>query len=50
MPCKPEWIWGVVNAGMIQIYEDIPADLLEKVEDLILNRRPDATEEIGVFC
>lgn len=35
---------GIVNAGMLQIYEDIPADLLEKVEDVVLNRRPDATE------
>ena len=35
---------GIVNAGMLQIYEDIPADLLVKVEDVVLNRRPDATE------
>ncbi len=41
---------GIVNAGMIQIYEDIPADLLEKVEDLILNRRPDATERLVSFA
>lgn len=35
---------GIVNAGMIEVYENIPPDLLEKVEDVLLNRRPDATE------
>ena len=35
---------GIVNAGQITVYEDIPKDLLELVEDVILNRRPDATE------
>lgn len=35
---------GIVNAGMIEVYENIPADLLVKVEDVLLNRRPDATE------
>ncbi len=35
---------GIVNAGMLEVYEDIPKDLLEKVEDVLLNRRPDATE------
>ncbi|MBF0483546.1 MAG: methionine synthase [Candidatus Omnitrophica bacterium] len=35
---------GIVNAGMIAVYDDIPKDLLEKVEDVLLNRRPDATE------
>jgi len=37
---------GIVNASMLQIYEDIPADLLERVEDVVLNRRPDATERM----
>jgi 5-methyltetrahydrofolate--homocysteine methyltransferase len=35
---------GILNAGQITVYEDIPKDLLELVEDVILNRRPDATE------
>lgn len=35
---------GIVNAGMIEVYENIPKELLEKVEDVLLNRRPDATE------
>ncbi len=35
---------GIVNAGMLEVYEDIPQELLEKVEDVLLNRRPDATE------
>ncbi|OFX79049.1 MAG: methionine synthase [Bacteroidetes bacterium GWE2_29_8] len=37
---------GIVNAGMIQIYDEIDKTLLEKVEDLIFNRRADATEEL----
>ncbi|WMJ74491.1 methionine synthase [Cytophagaceae bacterium ABcell3] len=37
---------GIVNAGMIEIYENIPKDLLEHVEDVLLNRRPDATERM----
>lgn len=37
---------GIVNPGMLQIYDDLPKDLLEHVEDLILNRRPDATEHL----
>jgi len=35
---------GIVNAGMLEVYEEIPRNMLEKVEDVILNRRPDATE------
>lgn len=35
---------GIVNAGMLEVYEEIPPEMLEKVEDVILNRRPDATE------
>lgn len=37
---------GIVNAGQLAVYEDIPADLRERVEDVILNRRPDATERL----
>ncbi|HEY9382236.1 MAG TPA: methionine synthase [Gemmatimonadales bacterium] len=37
---------GIVNAGALPIYDDIPADLLERVEDVVLNRRADATERL----
>ncbi len=37
---------GIVNAGGLPLYSDIPADLLERVEDVVLNRRPDATERL----
>ncbi len=37
---------GIVNAGQLVVYEDIPAELLEHVEDVILNRRSDATERL----
>ena len=37
---------GIVNAGQLAIYDDIPADLLERVEDVVLNRRPDGTERL----
>ena len=37
---------GIVNAGALTLYSDIPAALLERVEDLVLNRRPDATERL----
>jgi 5-methyltetrahydrofolate--homocysteine methyltransferase len=37
---------GIVNAGALTLYSDIPPDLLERVEDLVLNRRPDATERL----
>lgn len=37
---------GIVNAGQLTIYEDIPKDLLERVEDVILNRREDSTERL----
>ncbi len=41
---------GIVNAGMLQVYDDIPADLLKLVEDVILNRRKDATERLITFA
>ncbi len=37
---------GIVNAGMLEVYEEIPKDLLALVEDVLLNRRPDATERL----
>ena len=41
---------GIVNAGQLIVYEDIPKDLLEHVEDIIFNRRPDATERMVAFA
>ena len=41
---------GIVNAGQLVVYEDIPQDLLEHVEDVIFNRRPDATERLVQFA
>jgi 5-methyltetrahydrofolate--homocysteine methyltransferase len=41
---------GIVNAGQLVVYEDIPADLLERVEDVLFNRRPDATERLVAFA
>lgn len=41
---------GIVNAGQLEVYEEIPKDLLERVEDVILNRRKDATERLIEFA
>jgi 5-methyltetrahydrofolate--homocysteine methyltransferase len=41
---------GIVNAGQLEVYKEIPKDLLERVEDVILNRRPDATERLIDFA
>jgi 5-methyltetrahydrofolate--homocysteine methyltransferase len=41
---------GIVNAGQLAVYEDIPPDLLQHVEDVIFNRRPDATERLVQFA
>ncbi len=41
---------GIVNAGQLQVYEEIPKDLLEHVEDVLLNRRPDATDRLTAFA
>ncbi|MFB3854034.1 MAG: methionine synthase [Vicinamibacterales bacterium] len=41
---------GIVNAGQIAVYEDIEPDLLELVEDVLFNRRPDATERLVRFA
>jgi len=38
--------FGIVNAGQLAIYEDIPKDLRERVEDVVLNRRADASERL----
>ena len=37
---------GIVNAGMLEVYEELPAELRERVEDVILNRRDDATDRL----
>jgi 5-methyltetrahydrofolate--homocysteine methyltransferase len=41
---------GIVNAGMLEVYDEIPKDLLEHVEDVLLNRRPDATDRMLEFA
>ncbi len=41
---------GIVNAGQLAVYEEIPKDLLELIEDVLLNRRPDATERLVNFA
>ncbi len=41
---------GIVNASQLAVYEEIPKDLLERVEDIIFNRRPDATERMLEFA
>ena len=41
---------GIVNAGQLVVYEDIEPELLERVEDIIFNRRPDATERMMEFA
>jgi 5-methyltetrahydrofolate--homocysteine methyltransferase len=41
---------GIVNAGQLGVYEEIPAELRERVEDVVLNRRPDAGERLVEFA
>ena len=41
---------GIVNAGQLGVYDDLPKEMLEHCEDLILNRRPDATERMLAFA
>ncbi|MEM6691411.1 MAG: methionine synthase, partial [Planctomycetota bacterium] len=41
---------GIVNAGQLEIYEEIPKELLEHVEDVLLNRRDDATDRLLEFA
>ncbi len=40
---------GIVNAGMLEVYEEIEPELKELVEDVLLNRRPDATERLVTY-
>jgi 5-methyltetrahydrofolate--homocysteine methyltransferase len=40
---------GIVNAGMLEVYEQIPKELLELVEDVLLNRRADSTERLVTY-
>src|SRR5690606_29492680 len=41
---------GIVNPSMLEVYDDIPKDLLERVEDVLWNRREDATERLLEFA
>ncbi|MBX9654385.1 methionine synthase [bacterium] len=41
---------GIVNAGQLSVYEEIPKDMLERIEDVLLNRRPDATDRLIEFA
>jgi 5-methyltetrahydrofolate--homocysteine methyltransferase len=41
---------GIVNPGLLAVYEEVPKELLERVEDVLLNRRPDATERLIKFA
>jgi len=41
---------GIVNAGQLAVYDDIPKPLLEAVEDVLFNRRPDATERLTAIA
>ncbi len=41
---------GIVNAGMMEIYEDIPKELLKLVEDLLFNRNPEATDKLMEYA
>ena len=41
---------GIVNAGQLAVYQDIPAELLELVEDVLFDRRPDATDRLVTFA
>ncbi|MGC8641664.1 MAG: methionine synthase [Isosphaeraceae bacterium] len=41
---------GIVNPGQLEVYEEIPRDLLERVEDVLLNRRPDAADRLTEFA
>ncbi|GAB3993504.1 methionine synthase [Spirosoma daeguense] len=41
---------GIVNAGQLEVYDNIPKELLERCEDVLLNRRPDSTERLVDFA
>ena len=40
---------GIVNAGQLAVYDDLPTELREAVEDVILNRRDDSTERLWIW-
>ena len=46
MPSARAWIWVSSNPATSVLYTDIPADILERIEDVVLNRRPDAAERL----
>ncbi len=41
---------GIVNAGQLAIYEQVPPELLQQVEDVLFNRHPDATERLVAYA
>ena len=41
---------SIVNAGMLEVYDNIPKERLELIEDVLLNRRPDATERLTDYA
>lgn len=41
---------GIVNPAMLEVYDDVPKDLMERIEDVLLNRREDATERLLEFA
>ncbi len=41
---------GIVNAGLIEVYQEIPKEMLERIEDVLLNRRPDSTERLVEYA
>ncbi len=41
---------GIVNAGLIEVYEEVPKDLMERVEDVLFNRRADATDRLTEYA
>lgn len=41
---------SIVNAGMLEVYDNIPGERLELIEDVLLNRRPDATERLTDYA
>src|SRR5690606_36383047 len=47
---KARMTMGIVNAGMVGVYDDLAPELRERVEDVVLNRRPDATERMIEFA
>src|SRR5262245_26301170 len=49
-PIKAGLTMAIVNAGQIGVYDEIPKDLLERAEDIIFNRRPDAAERMVTFA